>query len=75
MTFTLKNPRNWHRWFAWHPVRVYLPDTKPFSFSEEAPPKTYYWLCWVERRSRSTDLFGCHLWEYRPATSRNVKET
>ena len=69
MTFTLKNSRNWHRWFAWHPVRVYLPSPPIGPYGTDLlPPKTYHWLCYVERRNTGFDGMGLNLWEYRPAT-------
>lgn len=37
--------REWHRWFAWHPVQV-GDGTEAFSF--EGSHKA--WLCFVERR-------------------------
>lgn len=52
---------NWHRWFAWRPVRVGSHDCR--------------WLEWVERKSRyECGYEGCY-WinEYRPTTAGKVE--
>jgi hypothetical protein len=60
MKWNTKAPVNitqWHRWYAWHPVR-YDGTT------------TWVWLEYVERKSvREHDYDGDYIWwEYRPVT-------
>lgn len=49
------NPYGWHRWFAWHPVKV---RTSPLSSNTE-----WTWLRWVSRRKVAQ--FNSDWWEYR----------
>lgn len=63
MTWTTQNPRNWHRWFAWYPVRVFIPYT---ANQTDHPPLTYHWLVFVERSSYGRGSLGEQLWNYRP---------
>jgi hypothetical protein len=54
--YKLEKRKSWHKWFAWHPVRV--------SFSKVA------WLETVERRLRPEDWAAIEWWrwEYRAYT-------
>ncbi len=46
MRWTQRQPNTtWHRWFAWHPVRVLSGRTVP----GHNPVYTWVWLEWVER--------------------------
>lgn len=42
----------WHRWFAWHPIKI---------------GKEYVWLEWLERRDDNAtyDDFNWRDWQYR----------
>ena len=53
--------KEWHRWFAWHPVTIGTKGVR----------KIKAWFCWVEKRGRQAewmDETGCYWrwkWEYR----------
>lgn len=51
----IKRRAEWHRWFAWHPVRVGDHDCR--------------WLEWVERRSSASVDYDGVYWthKYRPS--------
>ena len=55
--------RQWHRWFAWHPVL----DGNRRSLDGQSGKLDYIWLEWVERR-RASGYEGAGLiskWVYR----------
>lgn len=49
MKWHLRNKAEWHRWFAWHPVKI---------------NNALVWLRWVERRQAAIGEFGDE-WERR----------
>ena len=68
MKFTVRNPKlmlrekrrrqkQWHKWFAWHPVEVISDDNKY---------KTWYWLTFIQRRIPPEWFWGTLDYEYKP---------
>lgn len=53
---------DWHRWFAWHPVR--FPDYRTTYINGS---RDYIWLQMCERRRVVDDRYGGSFWEYRHA--------
>jgi hypothetical protein len=47
----------WHRWFAWHPVVIWI----------EGEKTTRVWLRQVERKRSRSRYTGEEKWRYRPA--------
>lgn len=59
MTWKKYSRDTWQRWFAWYPVRYYLPYRKN-------APAYFAWLQTIERRQIGTWSNLAHpIWEYR----------
>ena len=57
-----KELQQWHRWFAWYPVKIRM-------YYEDGNSRTY-WLEWVERCKKHGYVVPEGYWCYREVTKR-----